>query len=94
MNIFFYRNNESVLSVISVTVISETEKAVQVQSKSRNGKTMTCWLPKKAIVSKTHEGIVNGQKLSCTNHELAKWFKATGYTDVFINACREPAYSY
>ena len=59
-------------------IVGETEKAVKIKAITESGDmtSKTCWLPRKAIVTKTHR--------DTELHELARWFKPTGFTEYFF----------
>lgn len=66
----------------SFDIIGETAKAWQVEAETETGKTITAWLPKKALVGLTERGTFGNQPAySC---QLARWFKPSGWTARFI----------
>jgi hypothetical protein len=69
-------------------VVEVTEKAVKLQAATHNGKTMTAWFPKKALVltkTSVSDGVFQhgNSQMYCVS--LAKWFRAEGYTANFLN---------
>jgi hypothetical protein len=70
---------------ILATVLNETAKAIQFESRSvHSGKTVTAWFPKKALVNmkiKSH-----GDETT-TRYDLAPWFQRSvdGWTKTFID---------
>lgn len=70
------------VSGISGTIIQETEKAVQLQSMTEKGKTVTAWFPKKALGRP--ELRAKGTAAEHTAYKLASWFRASGWTAEFI----------
>ena len=69
-------------------IIEVTEKAVKVEAATDNGKMVSAWFPKKALVAATNS-MSNGtfihgnHALHCVT--LAPWFKAAGWTGIFLN---------
>lgn len=66
---------------VCAKVFGETEKAIHIEAASYNGKTHTCWIPKKALVSVWSDD--NGY----IHANIAKWFRPSGWTKVFFEIC-------
>jgi hypothetical protein len=66
----------------SFDIIGESEKAWHVEAELESGKTITAWLPKKALTGVTERGHFGNQPtFTC---QLARWFKPSGWTARFI----------
>jgi hypothetical protein len=75
------------VSGIHCTVVGETEKAVQLEAiADRGGMTGSkCWLPRKAIRTVAPRERDRGTKWEMESHDLARWFKPTGYTAFWLD---------
>lgn len=68
---------------ISFDVIGETDKAWKVQAETENGKEITAWLPKKALIKPVDRGNFGNQPV--VSAQFARWFNPTGWTAQFLN---------
>lgn len=69
------------VTMLHVTVISETEKAIQVAPATGN-KNFSLWLPRKAVIIETKHLPGIGET---TLYSLAPWYGQNGYAARFID---------